>query len=57
MSFDNYEESGYGLNLELLTILLIACFISRGSGLVGKSNHFSQHVTVTFSQHGKGNHE
>lgn len=40
MSFGNYEESGYDLVLDMLTVLYRSCVsCPRRSGLVVKSNH------------------
>ena len=40
MSLKNYEESDYGLNLDMLYhLILFTCVISQGSGLVEESNH------------------
>ena len=40
MNFENDEKSGYGLELELLTIWYWLCVSYRSrSGIVGKSNH------------------
>ena len=58
MSSNNHEESGYYLDLDLLTISYCSgVAYSRRSGLVGKSNHLtpiyltSKYHSISFVQH------
>ena len=50
MSSENYKESGYGLNLDLLTIPNKSCCTSYKSGLVGKRHVYLDLLPVELSQ-------
>ena len=51
MSSKHYQESGYGLGLDLLTILQWSCFqYPRRSQLVGKSNHLRRTYLIFFAK-------